>query len=436
MRFREFLKSVTFRNVLRTTDSEFLNLLHQNYRIQYLKDTALARCMDESCVGFLTTYQLSLANETIAYFIRAADLKKSLVERLKEMDVEGFELLGEMNGMVKAVAAYTRIEFYEFLYSEGIVAFTTHALSHQFPPSDSPRIRVLLSDLIVSLLTSLPARAKDLFTLEEQKEETAELVKAVADALLSAKEISAVMQLAELMHVVIDPPGDKRESELSDYFFDSIFPSLVAPLSLQSAPDEETRTLLCELLSLLTHCVQAQYSKVRFLLLSSDVLATVFKLLDLSDKPLAIAAIKLLRTVMEKNDPVTIKHVITHNLLQKVWSLLQANGPRETMVFSSVLSFIDALESCDNPQLTDHIVVKHLPQFHNSPLYALFDKIVMKHQPRTDTYALWNPREISAKEDEAYFEGDSDEDSSTLKRKREDSNSEFEKKAKLEAAED
>jgi protein phosphatase-4 regulatory subunit 3 len=437
MRFREFIHSVSFRNVLQAVDSEFLVLVHRNYRLQYLKDTALARCLDENCIGFLTNYQLSQWNETIGYVNRSVDLRKALIEQLKELKVEAFELLGELGTVAKSVAAYTRLEFYDLLCADDILHICTKAVRHAFPEPQAAKVKVVISDLAACLITLAPARVRDFFTSETQREGSGSLLQSVAQAMLASKEISVIQQISELFHSLLDPNPEKRLSDVTEVFYDTVIPSLIAALKTSSLPDEETRLCLMEILSILSKCVLYHTFRIRFILLSNEAFAAVAGLLELQDKPLTLAVIRLFKAVMEKNDQFLIRHIVSVNSLQRVWQAFLENGERENMLFSSILALIHAIKIASNPLVLDHIQQRHLILFATSPLLVYFEGWTGKSQ-HVASYSLWNPREISAKEDEAYFES-SDEEPESLKRKLpvgEPSEVAFEKKTKVESSDE
>ena len=436
MHFRQFLQSVSFRNVLQAGDADFLKLVHRNYRLQYLKDTALARCMDENCIGFLTNYQLSQWNDTIGYVNRSADLRKSLIEQLKEMKPAAFELLGELGSMAKSVAAYTRLEFYDLLCADDVLQICTKAMAHTFAEQDAVKVKVVISDLAACLIALVPARVRDFFTSESQREGSGSLLKSVSEAMLASGEISVILQISELFHSLLDPNPEKRLSDVTEVFYDSIVPTLILSLKRPVLSSEEARLCVCEVLSILSKCVLYHTFRIRFVLLSNEAFAAVAGLLELQDKPVTLAAVRFIKTVMEKNDQFLIRHVVGANCLQRVWQVFLGNGQRENMVFSSVLALIHAIKIAGNPLVLDQIQQRHLALFAASPLLAFFEGWTGKAQT-TASYSLWNPREISAKEDEAYFES-SDEEPETLKRKlpAEASEVAFEKKTKVESSDE
>ena len=436
MKFREFIRSVAFRNVLNVTDGEFLTLIHRNYRLQYLKDTALARCLDENCIGFLTNYQLSQWNETVSYVNRSVEIRKILMERLKEIKIEGFEMLGELGNYAKSVAAYTRIEFYELLCAEDIFGIFTKAIEWEFPPNEALKVKVVISDLAACLVTLAPTRARDFFTSESQRLPSTSLLQSSCSALLSSREISVIQQLSDFFHTLLDPSPDKHLSEVIPVFYDSILPSFITSLRLSSPPSEETRLCLCELLSILSKCVLFHTYRVRFVLLNTEAFPVILDLLEWKDKPIILSVMRFFKSVVEKNDHLLIRHLVTLNALQRIWKVFIENGTRENMLFSSILAFIHAIKIADNSLLIEQISQRHLNLFGTSPLKVHFEGWVEGKRGNGETYAQWNPREISAKEDEAYFE-DSDEDRETLKREfpeGETENRHFEKKTKEESA--
>lgn len=52
LKHRDFLKNqVKFKQVVTITDESILEAIHLNYRLSYLKDTAIARFIDDSVIS-------------------------------------------------------------------------------------------------------------------------------------------------------------------------------------------------------------------------------------------------------------------------------------------------------------------------------------------------------------------------------------------------
>lgn len=90
IKHRQFFKDqVSFNNLLEIDDQKILYKIHLNYRLNYLKDTAIGRFIEEVTlkhINFLTHYN---NNDIIQYFLENNEqLIKVLIDKIKEDDLQ------------------------------------------------------------------------------------------------------------------------------------------------------------------------------------------------------------------------------------------------------------------------------------------------------------------------------------------------------------
>ncbi len=104
---RFFKEQVTFNNLLEIDDPKILYKIHMNHRLNYLKDTATGRFIEEVTlknINFLTHYNNS---DLIQYFLTNDKLLKKLIEKIKDENLEiryqGISLLLELINCCKDI---------------------------------------------------------------------------------------------------------------------------------------------------------------------------------------------------------------------------------------------------------------------------------------------------------------------------------------------
>ena len=413
--FREFLRQVKFCNVMETTDGEFVALVERNYRLQYLKDTAFARCPDEACAGFLICAQINVWTEVLDHFLQSRDLKRKFVDRLRKMDLDSFELLNEMGSMAKNVVPYLRVEFYEYLYSEGVLKLAAEVFQEEHSPDAAAKIYVYLSDLLICMLTAVPGRGRD-FLLSDCPSKS--LLSLVAAAFLETTEISPLQTLSDLFKTLLEPAPERRQSDLFTVFYETVIPQFVSALHIASVTEECTRIRVSEILSLLTLCVVSHGYRVRFLVSNFEVLRTCTQLLRLGDKPVTVSVLKLVKAIVQRNDSTLTKLLANEEVLEETWRLFRDNEAKGNMIYSLCLGIAHSVTQADSALLDEGVAQS--PAVRSAPkIQAYFRDLLTRHE------ATLVPPGYSLSRDEP---------SPNLKRKRDSDQREFEKKAKVESS--
>lgn len=366
LHFREFLASVLFHNVLSLPTGRLLSLIHSNYRLLYLKDTALARCMDEPCLCFLTSLQLNYAAEIVLELSDNREIRLGLIASLRRKDLEAFKLLGEVVAVLKQAQLEVKNCFLETVCKEGMMEIAVGALE-----GTNSTIHSIISDLLLLLFTTLPAAVKD-YCLNGNSEAKKRLISSIIDAFLSSTEVSSLLDLSELLQTLLDPTSDRHFQDLLDLFYDFQACKLLSAMDLALIDSEEKRIRTIEIVMLLVRCVQGHGYRIRTLILESEAMKRLKGLMEIGDKPVIMACIRLIREILSKNDPSLVQVMIRNEVFGSVWRLFKANGKQEGMLFSSVLSLITVIRSLSMPTLAAHVADTVFPLLEGTSLEHYF----------------------------------------------------------------
>jgi len=410
---KEFLtKTLKFKNVLEINNKEFLKKIHVAYRLQYLKDTVLARCLDEATIGHLTSFNLFLWNDLVAAYTKNSDIRSRLILKLETGHYEAFCFLHELVSMAKNVTSSSRMYFYDIICDDGILELLAAGLeSREFTPEQHNKLRVVTSDLVISLLQVTPHLIKRHFLSAKEKERNFPFLKHICAAMLESEDISVQQQMSELLRILLSPEEHEHLYELCDVFYDQIMHSFIEKLHVNAVNLEETRLCLCEILCIMTQCVQTHTARMRYFLLYNDVLQRTIKLFELNDKTIMLAVLKFFRAVAGHKDRFLQEYLVANQFFKPIMETFKENGEKENMIFHSVLALLEVIRNSQADLLLECIVTKHIPTFKDTPLEKYFEGIKSAHeelQQRNQKLAGWLSKEISSKEDEDFFADDSE----------------------------
>ena len=116
IKHRQFFKEqVTFNNLLNIEDSKVLYKIHMNHRLNYLKDTATGRFIEEVTlknINFLTHYNNT---DIIQHFLSNESLLNNLIDKIKNENLEvrhqGISFLLELINCCKDIVIYLNLLF-------------------------------------------------------------------------------------------------------------------------------------------------------------------------------------------------------------------------------------------------------------------------------------------------------------------------------------
>jgi hypothetical protein len=119
MKHRQFLKEFShFKNILNIEDANILNKIHLNYRLSYLRDTAIGRFIEENTNKHINVMIHYNNSDIIQYFMANRHYLQKVVDKIFENDTnkknEGILFLQELISCSKDLLN-TKIYFFETL---------------------------------------------------------------------------------------------------------------------------------------------------------------------------------------------------------------------------------------------------------------------------------------------------------------------------------
>lgn len=339
---RELIRTFsTFNRSLVSVDSDMVNKIHKNFRLQYVRDSVLARMLDDGsflsfsqAVGYLNSSILTgLLNENsgVSFIeaLTAAPPTRQSVTFLYAVVQATRQLTFEERGGIMAALCEDRL----FAFIEN--AITTVPLT----------IEVLL--LICS---AEPQAVRSRATKKASGESN--LFTTLISALHKSESESMSSQIAEVLRTLLEP-SIQADFFISSFYETEYIQKLADPLI--SSPESISVFTSQTILDLLTFCVSSHnyIAKAHFLRFGA-LLKYIRHILTLvGPKTVQLAAIRLVRAFFWQKDPMYFRHLSAFNIPCLILQLLYLTRPSEfqdgNMIYSATLEILTFV--CVNAQL-------------------------------------------------------------------------------------
>jgi len=359
LQLRSFLSNeLTFNNVLCITDVGLLSKVHKAYRVLFLRDTALARCLDDCTANFLTNFIVFSYTDIISHYVTSTQLRVKMVELLAVLSFPGFSCLCELCRMAKNIAFNTRILFYQSLSEDGCFDLLEKAIDcPSFSEEERKRIESFVPEMIQSIMQITPQFIKRYIISEKQQRQGFPFLSKVCRCILSTQEVSALQGMSDLLKALLEPDdSDPVYVEICEVFYDNIIEKMTEKLEVNKVEAEELRVCLIEVLQILSQCAQLHKSRIASFLGKSEVLVKAVRLFDMQDKCLTLAVLRFLRAVIARNDPVLCQRIVELDLLRPALRIFIENGMKENMLFSSLLALLDVIKRTRPKAIIEYLV--------------------------------------------------------------------------------
>lgn len=343
------------------TDAGLLSKVHKAYRVMFLRDTALARCLDDSTANFLTNVIVFSHTDIITHYVTNTQLRVKMVELLGALSFSGFSCLSELCRTAKSIAFNTRILFYQSLSEDGCFDLLEKAIDSQsFSVEERKRIESFVPEMIQSIMQITPQFVKRYIISEEQQRQGFPFLSKVCRCILSTQEVSALQGMSDLLKALLEPDdSDPVYVEICEVFYDNIIEKMTEKLEVSKVEAEELRVCLIEVLQILSQCAQLHKSRIASFLGKSEVLVKAVRLFDMQDKCLTLAVLRFMRAVIARNDEGLCEHIVQLDLLRPALRIFVENGTKENMLFSSLLAMLEVIKKARPKGIIAYLVTNN-----------------------------------------------------------------------------
>lgn len=399
--YREFLRTqVKHKEIIPVKNKLILELVHQNFRISYLRDVLLPRALDEVSLavlgdmekrnGVLIAIALHNDAEFISQLFRLLKQEKN-DEPGNYSRPEVVAFLHELCSLAKRMQVTERHAFYRSLTENAKEGSFLPIIEHLLADENSTSgerlhaadiLKVMLeheSELVRAYILKnnnhpRPPPAITDANVESAMEDPSQF--AVADT----KKLSLLAQL--IKRLVHDPePGmqalacdvlramlDPESMEVSEkerflqVFYESYVQWLVYPLQFagkqRKKPEKSTaedrsaqahwrklnetaRVAEHHITELLSVCVQTHGYRIKYYILRNSIVSKVLLLLDSREKHLVLDAIRFVRTCVGLKDDFYNRHLVRDDLFKGLFMIFSRNGKRNNLINSAIIELIE-----------------------------------------------------------------------------------------------
>lgn len=367
MNWRLFLKNhVKFYEVIKFENSDIKDKIRQVFILNFLKDTVLARFIDDSIFNCISTLiqnkeckileflKLDLEFLTKLFMLYDNDQKEPENNELK---VQGIKLLNQFILMSKSLPNYQRTEFYKLILDKGLLKMIKFSINESSPDKSSNKIKILITEIILIIID----HDLSIFKNSESNDNNFNidiLIDILINILLNNENIGLKSQSFETLKLLIDPNHDDNfpNNENNDFlflkFYENSASKLFKPLielnieSLDKIMNNSNLIMfenLCDLLSFISKFHDPIYS--RSFILENHLLKKINDLINSSTLKfkLRLCAIRCLRSIILLNDEFYTRYIIEKDVLSGFIQLFESSKNSNNLINSTCINLLNCI---------------------------------------------------------------------------------------------
>ncbi|KAJ2874217.1 Platinum sensitivity protein [Coemansia aciculifera] len=391
--YRDFIRSGShYKEAVPIGDAATENKIHQNFRLQYLKDVVLPGILDDGTLPVVNALIFFNNAQITNYLQNNESLLKDLFETLHESsDVEKKRnvvlFVRQFSVMTKTLPAVYRVGLYRTLSQHGLFYVFEYALQEA-----DQSLQVAAADVLLSVLEQDRALVRSYALAQmRQDREGATLFGLVIRG--SKRAIGSEIQLlcCEILRILLDtmpPPADafdmanigvggQANSESEDFlamFYELYAHSTMECLLKVTAKDVESLgardkrsalyVFLCELLSSM---MRSHGYRARSFITSSGAFDSICLLLSAKHNFLKLAALRFFRACIGLQDDVYNKYLTGNHLLGPIVELFVSVYSRDNLLTSACRELFAFVALNRVPSLLSHLLGAHTKALERIP---------------------------------------------------------------------
>ncbi|KAL8244483.1 hypothetical protein R6Q59_010741 [Mikania micrantha] len=426
---RNFLKEhVVFKEAIPIKDPLTLSKIHQTYKISYLKDVVLARVLDEATLASLNTIIHSNNGMVVTMLKDDSTFIKELFTTLKshslghdsKMNLVYF--LQEFCNLSKSLQMVQQLRIFRDLVNEGIFDVIDDILQ-----SEDKKLILIGTDILMLFVSQDPTLLRSYVS----REEGSSLIGLLVKGMLQDFGDDMHCQFLEIIRSLLDTysPAGQRDT-IVDIFYerhlDELLDVITSSCSNRNLGNQKSAKpeIILNVYDLLCFCVVQHPYKIKSIFLRTGVMDKVLSLTCRREKYLVVAAIRFIRTLISLKDEQLMNHIAKNNLFKPIVDVFVGNGSRYNLLNSAVLELFEYIRKENLKILVKYVVetfCEQLVKFDNLPslqsLKVKYEQAMEQATNQSGPSVLNSRRRVDEraldKEEEDYFNEDSDEEDST-----------------------
>jgi len=355
VKHREFLlNKARFKKVVQINDATIEAKIHQNFRLQYLKDVVLPRLLDDQT--FTTINSIIFFNNVtiVSQLTSNAEFINELFEKLKDpsTQVDAFAFLQELCSLARSLQQGPRAAFFHALVEHGLLSLLETAITDK-----RLKLRLGCMDILTHMVTHDTCYTRKVLAAQQNFT----LLKLLVRHLVSDTDTGVQEQLKEVIRCLIDPETMDTAPEKDEFlnaFYDQCIDTLTAPLVASDATFDEYSSIVkdhaCELLAF---CLVHHGFRIKYYVLRHNIAQKMLRLVtQQKDRFLVVSAIRVFRAFVGLKDDFYDRYIIKQNLFAPIINVFFENGDRYNLLNSVVLELLNFIRLENRVDLIRYIV--------------------------------------------------------------------------------
>ncbi|KAF9582402.1 Platinum sensitivity protein, partial [Lunasporangiospora selenospora] len=408
--YREFLtKRAKFKQVVPISDRDVEQKIHHAFRLHFLRDTVLARVLDDGLSTALTTLIFYHNMDIVTYIHQDRVFLKELFDILenegetteRKRDVVLF--VQQFCSIAKGLQQSARISLYRTLTQTGLFKVLEFALADS--QSD---IRTAGAEIMLLTIEHDPNVVRSHIVKQVGAKAPNQLMDIILDLFLKEVDMGIKLQFSEVIRLLLDTNSNQNEVGMptvldpipnmdpeADKFLDILYSppvflnKFVSPLleleegvSAFSRPMATTCENICQILSFM---VRHHAFRSKYYVLSSGIVPKVCLLFKNRDQHLRLSALRFFRTCIGLNDEFYHRYLIKNNLIQHIVELLLATGNKNNLLNSACIEFFEFIRSENIKSLITHVVPAHGEKLRCIEYVTTFKSLIRRYEQLQDS---------------------------------------------------
>ena len=448
-----FKEKVKFKNILNLNNKELLDKIHMNYRLNYLRDTAIGRFIEDNPLKTINSIIQMNNNSILQFFLNETNYINQLFSLIENKDIyirkDACLFLIELINCTKDLMQI-KINFFETLSEYGILNLIEKviieipnetpyqkyidAIENKYNNNDilnnekiikkeeeeniNEIIKICLIEVLINILTSEPVIIKDYLMQNNSK-----LIIELCKLMLCNENFGIKYEISQIIKSLIENDFQGKKNSFDNLIFVEALIVLVKYLDipLNSNFKKEIELNKQIIIEILCHLIY-QYNKItQYWLDQNDVCNRILKLIGNGSKILDLYSIKFIKCILINCDLFYVKNFLNEKVFCKIQLLFEQNKINENLIFSSVCDLFDY--SRNSEQILIQFFILNRDFFYDESNKKYFQKLIDKYEHKEepikkndifdkqiiDIYLNnFDQKELNEKEDEIYFTDEKD----------------------------
>ena len=385
---RQYFKEVVkFKNPLKIENKEIIEKINLNNRLSYLRDTVLARFIDNNTLKAINFIIQLNNNDIIQFFIEENKYLELLCEQLQDNNIlikrDAFLLFNELMNCSKDIYQ-TRIAFNETLFeldifhvlNENLEAISNNEYINSINLEILNKNEILLIqekiiniiiEIIINFLTILPNDFKLILNIVT-------LLKHLTNLMLYNDNFGIKYEICNIFKMLIEIQYYKNDSfnnlTLYNEYFNSFLHYLKIPIDQNKKTEMSTTKQI--IIEIFIHLFSQNNFDTQFWLNQNELDIIILNLLKENNKIVNLYVIKLIKCILEYTDISICSRIFTKNLCDIIIQLFIDNIKTGNIIISCLLDFYDALYHKDDEIF--NLIINQNKKFFTQGEYKIFFK--------------------------------------------------------------